>query len=348
MLSWTCDNSGFFTVKSAYYCDQDSSFQPPDGPLAFDWQRIWKAKLQGRLKLLLWKFVSRAFPVKTKFFFMPDHTDVEFFLFPLCKSKIETVEHLAFQCLFVKILWAEAFWPLRVEGMQNLDIRAWMVLILNASSALSLPLVKDDDFTLQAAIILHVIWHARNLVVHEDLQPTPFSLVTSLKRRFIEHRAAWQAHNQLPHLSWCPPLEGCLKFNCDAAARLNSSFFPFAARDHRSIILLARSDFVHSSNPLLAELKAILLSVQTADDINTPLAFFESDSLCSCKFINDPNSLGPLFFLVSMIRSLLAKHCSRKLKWVPRRQNQMAHQLAAWVASSLYPPVMLTSNGRFY
>lgn len=69
-LVWKLDNTGIFSVKSAYYSDQDARFQPPDGTLNFAWAKLWKAKLQSRLKLLLWKFVSRALPVKSKLFFL--------------------------------------------------------------------------------------------------------------------------------------------------------------------------------------------------------------------------------------------------------------------------------------
>ncbi|KAB1227289.1 Receptor-like serine/threonine-protein kinase ALE2 [Morella rubra] len=52
-------------MKSAYYSNQDARFQPPDGSPIIAWQKIWKAKSQSRLKLLLWKFASRALTTDT-------------------------------------------------------------------------------------------------------------------------------------------------------------------------------------------------------------------------------------------------------------------------------------------
>lgn len=190
---------------------------------------------------------------------------------------------------------------------------------------------------MQAAIIVDVMWYARNQSVHEGLVFHPSDLVVSMKRRYLEHRAAWRAVDIEKNLVWNPPDAGVVKVNCDVAVRGNSSYLAVVARDHEGTILLGRSDFVCSNNPLLAELRAILLASQTAEFYQAPQVIIESDSLSSCRIVNDPTfiSEGPLVAYANLIREILGRHQSWRLKWIPRRQNQVAHQMAAWIASIL-------------
>ncbi|KAB1206131.1 Receptor-like serine/threonine-protein kinase ALE2 [Morella rubra] len=95
------------TMKSAYYSDQDARFQPPDGSPVLAWEKLWKAKSQPRLKLLLWKFASRLCLFNPNFSFSLVMLAKSSSSAPLCNSEVETEEHLAFQCLFVKIIWGD-------------------------------------------------------------------------------------------------------------------------------------------------------------------------------------------------------------------------------------------------
>ncbi|KAB1209243.1 Receptor-like serine/threonine-protein kinase ALE2 [Morella rubra] len=112
-------------MKSAYYSDQDARFQPPDGSPVLAWEKLWKAKSQPKLKLLLWKFASRALPVHPNFSLF-GHVTEEFFVWPLCNSEVETEEHLAFQCLFVKIIWGD----LLISGVLEYGTKVLAVKVL--------------------------------------------------------------------------------------------------------------------------------------------------------------------------------------------------------------------------
>ncbi|KAB1227378.1 Receptor-like serine/threonine-protein kinase ALE2 [Morella rubra] len=113
-------------MKSAYYSNQDARFQPPNGSRVLAWEKLWKAKSQPRLKLLLWKFASRALPVHFFFFFLFGHVSEEFFVCPLCNSEVETEEHLAFQCLFVQIIWGD----LLISGVLEYGTKVLAVKVL--------------------------------------------------------------------------------------------------------------------------------------------------------------------------------------------------------------------------
>lgn len=79
-----------------------------------------------------------------------------------------------------------------------------MSIVLNARTALSLDHISERDFLLQAAIITDVMWFVRNQTVHCGIQHYPYDLVSNMKRRFMEHWAAWTELDQVENLVWRP------------------------------------------------------------------------------------------------------------------------------------------------
>ncbi|KAB1212801.1 hypothetical protein CJ030_MR5G011901 [Morella rubra] len=232
-----------------------------------------------------------------------------------------------------------------MEALQHLDISSWLSFILN--DVVSLPSHSSGarDWTLQTAIILDVMWYARNQVVHCDAVFHPSDLIANMKRHFVEHRAAWRDFDMRQHFVWKPPDLGSWMFNCDAAVRGNMSFLATVARDDQGCLKGAWSDFLLSPNPLLAEFHAIRLACQSAESSQICSVIFKSDSLCSCRIINDPTFLveGPLLFHATLIRDFLRRHLDWRLNWISRKQNFMAHRLAAWTASSFVFDVLSIS-----
>lgn len=54
-LIWTVTNAGIFSLKSDHQLISAQRTFPPHILIEDDWKRIWRAPLQDRLKLLLWK-----------------------------------------------------------------------------------------------------------------------------------------------------------------------------------------------------------------------------------------------------------------------------------------------------
>lgn len=66
VLKWTPDPKGIFSVKSAFHCTLgDMAFTSTQ---TFDWNRIWKLKMQHRLRLFIWKVLVDALPLRSSVF----------------------------------------------------------------------------------------------------------------------------------------------------------------------------------------------------------------------------------------------------------------------------------------
>uniref|UniRef100_A0A803NWD5 Reverse transcriptase domain-containing protein n=1 Tax=Cannabis sativa TaxID=3483 RepID=A0A803NWD5_CANSA len=102
---WGRDNSGLFTVKSAYHLaleTQDipstSSFQD----MKPFWAKIWHANVPPKVKHFVWRIVTNSVPVAVLLFqrhIIPSH------LCPLCKNYPEIVMHGLLECPRARKAW---------------------------------------------------------------------------------------------------------------------------------------------------------------------------------------------------------------------------------------------------
>lgn len=86
-------------------------------------------------------------------------------------------------------------------------------------------------FALSAAIVMDEIWLSRSKVVHQDEAVTTRELTLAIRRRYMEHAAAWADAGRRQNLFWRPPQSGWLKLNSDVAIRPNRSYITISVRD---------------------------------------------------------------------------------------------------------------------
>lgn len=158
--------------------------------------------------------------------------------------------------------------------MQQLDIRSWITILMNSSSSLNLDFISERDFLLQAAVIIDTIWFSRNLMVHQGKLQGPLEMMMDMKRRLCEHLAAWSEIEAVQQLRWQPPLPGFFKVNFDATLRGSTAFLGLVCRPPNGILLQAWGDYVLTSNPLLAEIRACISACQTAHHVNLKQVIF--------------------------------------------------------------------------
>ena len=96
---WISNNSGEFSVKSAYWLSRNSS--PPINQDAIR-GLIWKSKIHERLKMHLWHIAANCLPNKDVLARFRDLDDV---ICPLCKDAEESSLHLFTFCLFTRAVW---------------------------------------------------------------------------------------------------------------------------------------------------------------------------------------------------------------------------------------------------
>lgn len=79
-------------------------------------------------------------------------------------------------------------------------------------------------FVLNVAIVMDVIWHTRNKMVHLSEPVNTGDVVMAIRRRYVKHTAAWVEVGRSANLHWNPPQLRFLKLNSDVAVRSNGSY----------------------------------------------------------------------------------------------------------------------------
>ncbi|KAB1227842.1 hypothetical protein CJ030_MR1G001676 [Morella rubra] len=112
---WIHSPSGSYIDKDAYlYCQKQKHHGTGDLTAA-EWRKIWKLKVQDRLKLLLWKLAAEALPLRGRIHLEIFDHELTLSSCPLCHFWVETREHLFLGCSFSRILWRLGPWPFLAE-----------------------------------------------------------------------------------------------------------------------------------------------------------------------------------------------------------------------------------------
>lgn len=109
-LLFTYAKNGAFSVKKTYQLIRGEIMQGTDRKF---WEWVWKGtNLPPKLKLLLWRAVHGALPVRAV---LAARIRQLSHLCPLCGGESETVMHALFHCQFAKRAWLVSSTPLRTE-----------------------------------------------------------------------------------------------------------------------------------------------------------------------------------------------------------------------------------------
>jgi exonuclease III len=276
--TWAPAASGLFSVKSARELSLPMvSRSSPLSPA--DWHALWGLKLQARLKHLLWKIAWNLLPTRANIGRFVVSEDANTWVCPFCKGPLETLCHIFLECDLARILWRNSPWSIMSSSFSSRPISDWILAIIYPTSRLAIPLVETRKFQLFASLTLDFIWLSRNKLIHEALQPDPRKAILQLKFNLESHLLAWR-DVALPSL-WLPPQTGCLKGNFDVAIRENFAVAAAVISDTAGNIILAATQKLHSTDVLLGEASAALLTTRLAASTGYDCFALEGDIIKS-------------------------------------------------------------------
>lgn len=126
---WSLEHHGKFTVKTAYLLDQADRFICR-GPINSKcWQKLWKWKIQARLKLFAWKVTSNALPTRGRIATAITSVDEDFNCCQIYHHGAETCEHLFLECPIAQIIWKEGLWPMNFTTLNLRSIDQWILIL---------------------------------------------------------------------------------------------------------------------------------------------------------------------------------------------------------------------------
>uniref|UniRef100_A0A803PL06 Reverse transcriptase domain-containing protein n=1 Tax=Cannabis sativa TaxID=3483 RepID=A0A803PL06_CANSA len=151
---WTLESNGCFSCKSAYLAQVVDTASPGEAAPSL-WNKLWNSKVPERLKVLWWRILSKALPVRSE---LRRRFPIQDESFPLCGLEVETMEHLFLACNVASHLWRSSPWgifPISDSGIRLWD---WVKFLwdLNKKG------INEHEVFLYASLIVDMIWRTRN------------------------------------------------------------------------------------------------------------------------------------------------------------------------------------------
>jgi hypothetical protein len=256
----------------------------PDSEGSAVMKRIWRTHLHQRLKMLLWRIAAGVLPTNDSLCRFVPNLDM---LCPLCNAYFESVIHLFWDCSLARAMWF-GIGGIYIDHFQ-LECGVDLVeAIVFSSNDLA------ESFTLKGALIIDLIWNARNHKVHEDGDVEAESLMLDFDKNRRDHRIVFFKSVPLDklcleYIRWERQKVGVIKINCDAAVGRRFSSIVAVARDWRGNMVFAFFRKVNTIIPLQAEAEAILWAGQLVVLHGFPAVVIESD----CKeYVHAKNRVG--------------------------------------------------------
>lgn len=158
-LLFHLSTNGKYSVKRAYNEINEAWRRVPANQPQL-WQGIWKkGQIQLRVRLFLWKLVSKALPLAKTIALRIGAVSSTC---AVCSQEDEDGMHMIFQCHFARACWMSSGFPLRTDNLPSNLVDA-IYLVLERSS---------DAQWAEFAQIVWAIWRCRNARTYQGQQPS--------------------------------------------------------------------------------------------------------------------------------------------------------------------------------
>uniref|UniRef100_A0A803P0S6 Reverse transcriptase domain-containing protein n=1 Tax=Cannabis sativa TaxID=3483 RepID=A0A803P0S6_CANSA len=330
-LVWRDSPDGSFSVKQAYL----SLIKPRLGVSNMEWKKIWASPVQERIKLFLWKMKKNILPCGDRLRSVFGNSSVCVF----CKGNNDSLSHLFFHCSLARACWFASPYALRNDLLcfgSDSEIVPWIF------SSVCCPFLapNDNDFPQFAAHLCYSIWHARNQLFHQGIVPSPSSIIEKVMAAINDYNRLLERHRfsvdepLLDPARTAQPVPKVVNFYVDAAVRGDLAFIAVVVLNEERDFLDALSAKVKCASPLEAECWALCHAFSLCLRMNCEDANFFSDCLPLVSAIR--GSTIPSWKLTNMflhLYSCLNFDVNCCVFWIPRKDNSLAHNVAAWAAS---------------
>uniref|UniRef100_A0A2N9FKR8 Reverse transcriptase zinc-binding domain-containing protein n=1 Tax=Fagus sylvatica TaxID=28930 RepID=A0A2N9FKR8_FAGSY len=244
-----------FSVKSAFRkaCQVDLGIE-----VNAVMKKIWQTQLHQRLKMLLWRIAAGVLPTSDSLIRFLPNLEISC---PFCNVCDESLIHLLWECSITRAIW------FGLSGICSdhfqLACSVDLVKVIVFPCADLIDALDVDSFILKGALILDLLWKARNNKVHGKGFLEAGKLMLDFGRIWRDHSAILKTpsiNNGADHrtVKWEHPHDGVFKINCDVAVGYHFSSIAVVARDWRENMVFAFTRKVNTIIPLQVEVEAII------------------------------------------------------------------------------------------
>jgi len=307
---WTPSSSSKFSISSGYLTLIQSNLPvcSPTVSMGF-WKSIQKLNLNDRLRNFLWKIAWNILPTMAQLnAIFPSYISTEC---PLCKSALDSLQHLFFNCTFAQVVWHNSPWPLDSTALNFYNMVDWVKLII-APTSLGISITDHHKFQIFATVSCDLLWHYRNKPFHDALSFDVVQVSQHIDKISMKHFTLWH-QIPTPMERWLPPTSPGFKINFDTTIRNTFSAQAVVCRNHRGHIVSMISQINSPCLPNYGEALAAHLAISLATSLKLEKFTIECDSQVVILFlISKCKSLKWLFYLCKIPRIFLigASHLS--------------------------------------
>ncbi|CAM8948389.1 unnamed protein product [Rhodiola kirilowii] len=286
---WSADSKGVFSTKSVYMklkAKQENVISAQKGessdkrPVKSFWRQLWRLKMQGKVKIFIWRLFHDFLPSSLNLARRGCDTDLGC---KVCGFKVESTLHVMLDCW-----WAQSFWKLMRINSNFLDIKFtstgdWLWHCFRQ--------VTQDNL-IRLCYGARLIWHNRNLLAHgrEGLQVETASLITRTTAvNFLRPGFKFTLSAAEGASSWEAPPKSYLKISCDGSweLRSNKAGFGCVARDEDGMIMGVFAKSVTGVDSVVyIEVLAILRAMEWAGAKGWHKCIFETDCVEAYSIIS--------------------------------------------------------------
>jgi hypothetical protein len=179
---WPHSKDGDYSVKSGYnlLCQWFNDSLPGSAHNNSQdkiWKRLWSLNTILRHKVLLWRTIQNAVPVRSELSKRGVPCTI---LCPRCLLKEETLDHTFMKCQYVAKIWFGSKLGISFD-QSHFNISDWFIYALNN--------FKEEDLIYMAAIT-YGIWFVRNLKIFEDTDMVEDQVINNAAKSIQEYQLA--------------------------------------------------------------------------------------------------------------------------------------------------------------
>ncbi|XP_062074775.1 uncharacterized protein LOC133778764 [Humulus lupulus] len=168
---WKPNNSGNFSMKSAYYLDQCYKFNDVNSV----WKWLWGPGIHPRLSMVLWRTIFEALPTKDKMRFLREQQC------DLCSHEQETTMHIFKNCPFARAIWFSGPFAIRSDMIPSNNFKYFVITLLENHCR-----QLRKEIASYIACYVEVIWRVKNEAWSGVTTPTLSRAIWHVHQRFGE------------------------------------------------------------------------------------------------------------------------------------------------------------------
>ncbi|XP_074374335.1 uncharacterized protein LOC141714732 [Apium graveolens] len=310
ILCWRLENSGQYSVKTAYKLLQEQKGAWPAAGNSVFWKKIWNIKAPPKALNSVWRAISYCLLTKTVL--QTKHVALDN-ICPVCNEEPETIFHSLVQCKSAALCWQ--VYNARIITNVTMEFPEWLESNLLAQLA---------HTNAKIITLCWSIWRARNDLVWRNKRWSPMKIVA----KAWEYLSQWMLTQNRFHV-----------ITADAAIfeDQEASGIGLIARDHYGRLLLAKTRcYREVMQPSLVEAIAIKEALSWAKNWSDTAVTIESDCLAVVQLIRSATPMrSRLGQVVMECRELIYELNNVKLYFIKRSVNMSAHELAH--VAHMYP-----------